>query len=157
MIRPSAGIFAIAFTIGGCGHMETHHVLLRAPEAPSSNPVELYMADQPPPARPFYEIGLVQAIGFGSDAHPEEVARALSEKAAHLGCDAILKTFIDQGYSRAHAAGVCVKWLGPGPSGPPPILPPRPSDNPPPPAARPNPAPKIEQLPSASPGQGNPN
>lgn len=146
-----------AFTLllaAGCGHTETHEALLRAPEARTGKMVELYMADQPPPVRPFYEIAIVQAIGFGNEAHPEDVASALTSKAAKLGCDAVLRTFIDQGYSRAHAAGVCVKWLGPGPAGPPPVLPPGPGANPPPPSLRPRPAPKIEPLPSAGPSQG---
>jgi hypothetical protein len=113
------------------------------------------MSDQPTPARPFYEIALVQAIGFGDEAHPETVARALTEKAGRLGCDAVLRTFIDQGYSRAHATGVCVKWLGPatGPS-PSSVLPKDPGSNPSPPKVRPAPAPRIEPLPSGGPGQG---
>jgi hypothetical protein len=140
--------------LGGCGHTETHQALLRSPEAPTGRHVELYMADQAVPSRPFYEIALVQAVGFGNEAHPEDVARALTEKAARLGCDAVVRTFIDQGYSRAHASGVCVKWLGPGPAAPTPALPPDPGANPSPPKVRPAPAPRIEPLPSAGPGQG---
>ncbi len=138
----------------GCGHTETHQAMLRAPEPPTGKMVELYMADQPTPARPFYEIALVQAIGFGAEAHPEDVARALTDKAGKLGCDAVLRTFIDQGYSRAHASGVCVKWLGPGPAAPAPILPRSKGDHPPPPNLRPAPAPKLEGLPSSGPNQG---
>ena len=145
---------ALTAVVTGCGHTETHQALLRAPEAPVQKNVELYMADQPVPARPFYEIALVQAVGFGDEAHPEDVAKALTEKAGRLGCDAVLRTFIDQGYSRAHAAGVCVKWLGPGPAAPTPVLPPDSGSNPSPPKVRPAPAPKIEPLPSAGPGQG---
>jgi hypothetical protein len=145
---------ASAFVALGCGHTETHAAMLRAAEPPTGRPVELYMADQPPPARPFYEIALVQAIGFGSDAHPEDVAKALTDKAGRLGCDAVLRTFIDQGYSRAHAAGVCVKWLGPGPAAPTPVLPPSRGSNPPPPNARPAPAPRLEGLPSSGPNWG---
>jgi hypothetical protein len=145
-----------AGVLAGCGHTETHQAMLRGAQAPTGKPVELYMADQPTPARPFYEIALVQSIGFGSDAHPEDVARALTEKAAALGCDAVIRTSIDIGYSRAHAAGVCVKWLGPGPAGPPAVLPPDPGKNPsPPPPGRVQPAPKIEPLPSSPPGSGN--
>jgi len=140
----------------GCGHTETHQALLRAPEPQTDRPVELYMADQPVPVRPFYEIALVQAIGYGDEAHPENVAKALTEKARHLGCDAVLHTYVDQGYSRAHAAGVCVKWLAPAPAGAAnntPLLPPDRS-SPTPPPSRPAPAPKIEPLPSAGPDQG---
>lgn len=140
--------------LGGCGHIETHHALMRAPSPPTGRPVELYMADQGGPARPFYEIALVQAIGFGSDANPEDVAHALTEKAASLGCDAVVRAFIDLGYSRAHAFGVCVKFLAPGPPGPPPVLPPGRGPNPTPPPMRPAPSPRIDPLPSAPPSQG---
>jgi hypothetical protein len=144
----------LAMGAAGCGHTETHQAMLRAPEAPTGRPVELYMADQPTPTRPFYEIALVQAIGFGSESHPEDVVKALTEKAARLGCDAVLRTFIDQGYSRSHAAGVCVKWLGPGPAASAPVLPPSAGANPPPPPVRPAPAPRLEGLPSSGPNQG---
>jgi hypothetical protein len=139
--------------LAGCGHTETHTAILRAPEPATGRPVELYVADQAAPARPFYDLGFVQAIGFGSDANGEDVTRALTDKASQLGCDAVVRVFIDIGYSRAHASGVCVKFLAPGPPGPPPILPPRREANPPPPPIRATPAPKLEPLPSA-PNQG---
>lgn len=153
MKRALATAFVLA--CAGCGHTETHQAMLRPAQPAAGRPVELYMADQPLPARPFYEIALVQAIGFGADAHPENLANALTDKAGALGCDAVVRTFIDLGYSRAHAAGVCVKWLAPGPPGPPPVLPRDRGKNPPPPPMRPAPAPRIEPLPSAPPGSGN--
>jgi hypothetical protein len=155
MKRARVAFAAILFFLAGCGHTETHQAMLRSAQAPTGKPVELYMADQPTPARPFYEIAIVQAIGFGNDAHPEDLARALTEKAGALGCDAVVKTTIDLGYSRAHAAGVCVKWLAPGPEAPPAVLPPDPGKNPPPPPVRGAPAPKIEPLPSSPQGSGN--
>lgn len=145
-------VLAAAALSAACGHTETHQAMLRSAAAPTGRPVELYMADQPLPARPFYEIALVQSIGFGNDANPEDVAAALTDKAGALGCDAVIRTFIDIGYSRAHAAGVCVKWLAPGPPAPPPILPRGPTK---PPAVTPAPAPKIEPLPSSPQGSGN--
>jgi len=148
-------IAVTAIGAAGCGHTETHQATLRQAQVPTGRPVELYMADQPTPDRPFYELAIVQAIGFGTDAHPEDVARALTNKAGLLGCDAVVRTSIDMGYSRAHAAGVCVKWLAPGPAAPTPILPPDPGKNPKPPPIRQTPAPKIEPLPSAPPGSGN--
>lgn len=147
-------VLGLPLLLLACGHTETHQAMLRAAEAPTGRPVELYMADKPPPARPFYEIAFVQAIGFGNEAHPEDVAKGLTEKAARLGCDAVLRVSIDQGYSRAHGAGVCVKWLGPGPAAPPAVLPPDPGPNPTPPPVRPAPAPRIEALPSAGPSGG---
>jgi hypothetical protein len=142
--------------LAGCGHVEAHHALLRAPQAPNPGRVELYVADQPAPTRPFYEVAMVQAIGFGSDANPEDVTRTLTDKAAALGCDAVVRVYIDVGYTRAHAAGVCVKYLGPAPEGeaaPRTVLPAAPPANPSPPTMRPAPAPRLEPLPSA-PNQG---
>lgn len=147
------GALGALFAVG-CGHVETHQAMLRPPAPPLSRPADLYMMDQPLPTAPFYEIALVQAVGFGSDSHPEEVAQALAEKAASLGCDAVLRTAIDQGYSRTNATGVCIQWLGPAPATSPAALPPSRGANPPPPSTRPTPAPRIEPLPSAGPGQG---
>lgn len=144
---------ASALSLLGCGHTETHSAMLRAPQPRTGRTVELYVADQPPPTRAFYDIAIVQAVGFGSDANPEDVARGLTDKAALLGCDAVVRVFIDVGYSRAHAAGVCVKYLVDGPPGPPAVLPPSPGANPSPPPMTPAPSPRIEPLPS-SPRQG---
>jgi hypothetical protein len=138
--------------MAGCGHTEAYAALLRAPQARTSGPVELYVADQAGPTRPFYELAIVQAIGFGEGANPEDVTRSLTDKAAALGCDAVVHVYIDVGYTRAHAAGVCVKYLGPAPQGEAPhrtTLPPGPPSNPPPPPMSPAPAPRIEALPSA--------
>jgi hypothetical protein len=146
----AAGLASAA--LAGCGHTESHAALLRAPQAATSGKVELYVADQAPPTRPFYEVAIVQAIGFGADANPEDVTRSLTDKAAALGCDAVVRVYIDVGYTRAHAAGVCVKYLGPaleGEQAPRSTLPPAPPANPSPPPMRPAPAPRIEPLPSA--------
>lgn len=149
----SCASLALAPVLSACGHTETHAAMLRAPQPRTGKPVELYVVDQALPSRPFYDVALVQAIGFGTEANPEDVARALSEKAALLGCDAVVRVFIDVGYSRAHAAGVCVKFLGDGPPGPRAVLPSAPPKNPPPPPIRQVPAPRLEPLPSA-PHQG---
>jgi hypothetical protein len=146
-------VVLLALGAAACGHTEMHAAVLRAPQPPTGRPVELYLAEQPLPTRPYYEIAIVQAVGFGSDASPERVAHALTDKAATLGCDAVVRTYIDVGYSRAHAAGVCVRYLGPGVIGPPPVLPPAPPPNPAPPSMRPAPVPRVEPLPS-SPNQG---
>ena len=145
-----------AFAGAGCGHTEAHAALVRAPQPPTTGNVELYIADQAEPTRPFYEIALVQAIGFGADANPEDVSRGLITKAAGLGCDAVVRVHIVLGYTRAHAAGVCEKYLGPAAAGevaPRAVLPPSLGSNPPPPRMRPAPAPRLEPLPS-SPNQG---
>ncbi len=142
--------------LAGCGHTEAHAALLRAPQTANTGHVELYIADVTGPTRPFYELAIVQAIGFGAAANPEDVTHSLTDKAAALGCDAVIRVYIDVGYTRAHAAGVCVKYLGPAPEGevaPRASLPAAPSSNPTPPPMRPAPAPRIEPLPS-SPNQG---
>ena len=151
-----AALGLVTLGVVGCGHSETHIAMLRAPQPSTGHAVELYLVDQATPARPFFDIAIVQAIGFGTEATPEAVARALTDKAATLGCDAVVRASIDVGYSRAHAAGVCVKYLGDdphGPPGPPPVLPPGPGKNPTPPASRSAPTPRVEPLPSA-PNQG---
>ena len=154
-----AAALALAFggvALAGCGHTEAHAALLRAPQPATTGNVELYVVDQAMPTRPFYEIAMVQAIGFGADANPEDVTRALAAKAAALGCDAVVRVSIDLGYTRAHASGVCVKYFGPaleGDAPPRPVLPPSPGANPAPPRMRPAPAPRLEPLPS-SPNRG---
>lgn len=142
-----------AIAVLGCGHVETHSAMLRAPQPPTGHTVELYVADQAPPGRPFYDIAILQTVGFGSEANAEDVTRALTIKAGALGCDAVVRVFIDIGYSRAHASGVCVKFLAPGPAGPTAILPAPHDANPAPPPLRPAPVPRLEPLPSA-PNQG---
>ena len=141
-------IFAgLAPVVSGCGHLETHAVLLRAVEPGPSKSVELYLATQANPQRAYYEVALVQAIGYGSHANAEDVAAAMKDKADALGCDAVVKGYVDVGYTRAHAAGVCVRWLGPGPAAPTPILPPASTAIPPQPPPL---MPRIEPLPSSS-------
>jgi hypothetical protein len=141
----------LALLLAGCGHTETHAAMLRAPQPQTGHAVELYLADQQVPVRPYYEIALVQAVGFGSDANPEDVTKALTNKAGVLGCDAVVRVFIDVGYSRANAAGVCVRYLGASEGGvaPSPVLPAPPPSNPPPPPMRPAPVPTLERLPSS--------
>lgn len=142
----------------GCGHSETHVAMLRKPAPPVGHPVELYLADQLPPPRPMIDIALVQAVGFGSDSNAEDVVAALTRRAAALGCDAVTRVYVDVGYSRAHAAGVCVRYLGGAADLTPsdaPLLPPRRADNPPPPPIRPAPAPRLEPFPSSPAKQGN--
>lgn len=148
----SLGVVLACVMCAACGHTESYAAMLRPPEPANTSAVELYIVGQATPQRPYYEVALVQAIGFGTEATPEDVAHALTKKAASLGCDAVVNAYIDMGYSRAHAAGVCVRYLGPGPSGPAPILPSVPK-NPSPPPIRPSPAPRPEPLPSA-PNQG---
>ena len=93
----------------GCGYLETHDALLRAATAPTGREAEVYVGAQSPP-RPFYEIALLQVVGHGTDADMEDVTRALAVRAAILGCDAVVRVHVDQGYMAAHGFGVGVKY-----------------------------------------------
>lgn len=142
--------FAFAFALVGCGSVETHTAMLRAPGAPvPRSAVELYLGEQSP-ERPLDELGLVQAYGSGNKANPEDLAEGLAQRAAQLGCDAVVKVSIDVGFTRAHAAGICVKYAGPPPAGfayeRPPLVasPPAPRGLP-----SPGPQPRTEPLPSS--------
>lgn len=145
---------ALAVSALACGRVDTHHALIRPPSAPKGRAIELYMLGQAAPARAYTEVALVQAVGFGSGANAEDVARGLSEKAASLGCDAVVRATVDLGYSRANGAGVCVTFVEDGPPGPAPVLPADRGPNPRPPKAPPPLAPRMEPFPSSSPGQG---
>jgi len=143
--------FVAAAALVGCGTVEAHSAMLKRPTTPSTDGrVELYL-DSQEIGRPVEELGFVQAFGSGSMANPEDVAHALAERGGELGCDAIVRTTIDIGYTRAHAAGVCVKYAGPPPASRAPYVKPPLAASPPPnrPPKPPGPQPRIEQLPSS--------
>jgi hypothetical protein len=111
---------ALAFALAGCGHIETHDVLLRADSAPTARDPELYMEDRAP-QRAFYDVAIVQVIGFGSDANTDDVIAGIVARGRGLGCDAVVRVRVDIGLSRANGFGVCVRWSpGRAPSAPPP-------------------------------------
>ena len=101
--------------LGGCGgQIETNAILLR-PQMPPVRNVEIYVQGQAT-QRSFYEVGIVQAEGFGADMNAEELVKSLSRRGGELGCEALLRVQIDVGYARAHAAGVCVRYLDAAPA-----------------------------------------
>ncbi|HEY8039385.1 MAG TPA: hypothetical protein VIF15_06305 [Polyangiaceae bacterium] len=107
----------------GCGHVEIHELVLRTPGAPSPQ-AEIYFVGRQP-ERPYYEVALLQGIGFGDDANMQDVTHALAGRAAGLGCDALVRVHVDQGWARAHAFGVCVRWSPvASPAARPPLVPP---------------------------------
>jgi hypothetical protein len=123
----------------GCGHVEMHELVLRQPGAPTSH-AEVYFAGQEP-RRPYYEVALLQGIGFGEDADMEQVAHALAARAGALGCDAVVRVRVGQGFTRAHGFGVCVRW---SPTAPPPVeRPPLTTPTPRPPLTTPTPRPPL--------------
>ena len=109
------GACALALATSACGHVEMHEIVLRAPSAPAAGEPEIYF-DGRWPERAFYEVALMQAVGFGSDANPEDVTRALAARGRQQGCDAIVRVRIDQGYTRANGFGVCVRYSPPEPA-----------------------------------------
>src|SRR5438046_2722104 len=80
-----------SLALAACGHVELHEAVLRAPSAPTdrARAPELYFEGRVP-AQPYYDVALLQAIGFGDDANPEDVAGAVRARAQELGCDAVV-------------------------------------------------------------------
>ena len=112
MRRALAAITALAAatavaTAGGCGHTEAHAVLFR-PEARAAGAAELFVASLPD--RPYAELGLVQAMGFGADAESGAVLRALQKEGRRRGCDGVVNIRLSSGSTGYHAIGVCVAW-----------------------------------------------
>ena len=134
----------LPLALAGCGFTEVHEVLLRPSAPPAAQGVEVYVGGQNP-QRPFYEVGLLQAVGHGSDANAEHITKAIALRAASVGCDAVVRVHVDQGYTMANVVGICVRWAGSLPVPPPP---PPPPDAPVPSA----PGPSDETLPPAAPG-----
>jgi len=96
--------------LAACGYTETHDLVLRPSSGPARHPVEVYVGDQAPRV-PYYEVALIQVVGHGGDANPEDVTRAIAERATQLGCDAVVRVHVDQGYTMAHGFGVCVEYV----------------------------------------------
>ena len=113
---PAAALATFALVLAGCGYTELYEVQLRAStDAPRAR-VDVYLSDQTPPARPVHDLALVQALGYGSDAGMEALVRALVERGRALGCDALYRVHVEQGYTMAHGYGVCVKYAGRDPA-----------------------------------------
>lgn len=98
----------IALLLVGCGHTELSEIVLRPPTR-GHGPVPVYVKGRDPD-REYYDIALVQAVGSGGDADPEELVAKLAERAGILGCDAVVRLDLTQGIARTHAAGVCVRF-----------------------------------------------
>ncbi len=101
-----------AIALGGCWATHVYDAVLRPePRAGGSRgPVELYLGAQRP-TRAFYDVGLVQAVGFGDDATAGDIAYALRARGQQLGCDAVVNASVDVGASLAHGYGVCVRYV----------------------------------------------
>ena len=104
------GLTCALLCLAACGYTETHDLILRPLPAPARHPVEIYMENQAP-RLPYYEVALIQVVGHAGDADPDDVTHALAERAAQLGCDAVVRVHVDQGYTMAHGFGVCVEFV----------------------------------------------
>lgn len=113
-MRLAACVFVGIAALGaaGCGHTDVYTAQLRTGNAPARDRADLYVGDQAAP-KPFYEVALVQVVGFGNEANMESVSRALAARGGALGCDALVKVSIDTGSALAHGYGVCVRYLTP--------------------------------------------
>ena len=108
-----AAVLSIAVALVACGHTESYVALLRE-AAPSDRTIEVYVDSTP--TRPFTDAAILQAIGYGGRANPEELVKVLLAEGAHVGCDAIVRVQFDYGASSVHATGNCVRYTGPAPS-----------------------------------------
>ena len=97
-----------ASALAACGRLETHEIVLRPPSPPTQAPAVYFGATVPP--QPFYDVALVQVIGSQGHANAEDITGALVARGAQLGCDALVRTRIDQGVTRADGVAVCVRF-----------------------------------------------
>jgi hypothetical protein len=105
---------ALAGSLSGCAHHAVHYTPLFAPPHPLAprpvEKVELYLAT--PPARPHVDVGMLQVemYAFPNDktapAIVQQMFALLKQKAAQVGCDAVLVTSIDRHASRHHSPSV---------------------------------------------------
>jgi hypothetical protein len=100
--------FCASAFLAGCGSTETHAMMFRTPAGGGRHEAALFV--ETVPRRPFAEIGLIQAIGTGNQAHSPEVLAALREEGRRRGCDAIILARAASGAVSAHAAGMCAVW-----------------------------------------------
>jgi hypothetical protein len=101
--------FALALLIAlcSCGSVETHRYATAPPRASTEDAAVVPDV----PARPFVEAGFVQAIAYGTEAVPAAVTRALAREGRAMGCDAVVRTRIDEAPGMLHASGVCARWV----------------------------------------------
>jgi len=70
--------------------------------------------DGSPLPQNFEEVGIVQAIGRGTEADMPHVIEGLRQQAASLGCDTVIRVKVDQGSTVASGTGVAIRSLAPG-------------------------------------------
>lgn len=85
-----------------------------AQAAPRHGQATLYVESKP--GRAYREVGLVQALGTGLRTSRDDVLRLLRHEGRRLGCDAIVNVSVQAASTKAHAVGVCVRWVEPTPA-----------------------------------------
>ncbi len=101
------GLAALAaFAGAGCGGAAPS-----APRPPRPPEAEAALYVETTPQRAYREVGLVQAIGSGITTSETHVLKALRREGKRLGCDAIVNVKVAAGETKAHAIGVCVRWV----------------------------------------------
>jgi hypothetical protein len=138
-VKRFASLPFVLLALTGCGHVEVHEVILREPAPATGREPDVYFNGREP-AEAFYEVALLEVVGYGSDAQLEDLTHALVSRGAQLGCDAILRVHVDLGFTKAHGYGVCARLIpGTAPAAaaarPAPATPPAPPPPPPQPPA----------------------
>lgn len=82
-----------------------------AQTVPKQGQATLYIESKP--ERAYREVGLVQALGTGLRTSRDDVLRLLRHEGRRLGCDAIVNVSVQAASTKAHAVGVCVRWVEP--------------------------------------------
>lgn len=108
MKAPRLALLCAALLASACGSTTTHSVITGSPGSPHAGDVQILMGDDPPPAG-LTEVGIVQAIGNGTNADLEHVIAGLKVKARELGCTVVAKVKVDQGASTASGTGICMR------------------------------------------------
>ena len=86
--------------------MQVTHVVTGQWAVPHTGDVRVQLENEPPPAN-FHEIAIVHAMTYEREATRDAVLAALRERAASLGCNALIRVRVDHGAHRAAGSGVC--------------------------------------------------
>jgi hypothetical protein len=98
----------LAIALVGCNATtETHEILLR--QAPPPTHAATLFVDGERLDRPVDDIGLVQVFVWG-DLGERQTYVLLTERAAAIGCDAVVNARFDKGLTKSVATGTCVTW-----------------------------------------------
>lgn len=97
-----------ALAAAGCSHVESRSVAFQRFDPRPGAEAEMYVGRAP--TKPYVELGLVQAVGTGTEATRQAVLRSLQAQGQQMGCDALVNVDAQAGSLSAHAIGVCAQW-----------------------------------------------